>query len=141
MTAKYYLDTNIFLNVVYNEQPFVESSLQLLRQIQEGRLVGLTSSVTEIEIALDLAKTGNRDKVDQTLGLIERMANLTICPLNSWTAKMAAKLVLDSGMMIHDAYHSATAIEHKADVFVTRDKQLKKKLKTQVKVSEPDALI
>lgn len=141
MAIKCYLDTNIFLNVLYDEQLFVTSSTQLLRNIQEGKLVGVTSSVTEAEIALDLAKTGNREKIDQALGLIEGMTNLTICPLDSWTAKLAVKLILDSGITIHDAYHSATAIEHKAHIFVTRDKSLKEKLKKVVRVSEPEALI
>ena len=141
MTIKCYIDTHIFLNVIFNEQLFVTSSTQLLRKIQEGKLVGITSSVTEAEIALDLVKTGNREKIDQALGLIESMMNLTICPLDSWTAKLAVKLILDSGITIHDAYHSATAIEHKAHIFVTRDKSLREKLKKVVKVSEPESLM
>ncbi|MCL4435684.1 MAG: type II toxin-antitoxin system VapC family toxin [Thaumarchaeota archaeon] len=141
MVTKCYLDTNIFLNVIYNEHDFAQGSEHLLRSIQEGKLAGTTSSVTLTEIALDLAKMRNRDKIDQALGLIERMPNLTICPLGSWTAKLAVKLVLDSSITIHDAYHSATAIEHKADIFVTRDSYLAKKLKNAVKVSEPEVLI
>ncbi len=141
LVIRCYLDTNIFLNVIYDEHGFAQGSEHLLRRIQEGKLVGTTSSVTLTEIALDLAKMGNRDKVDQALGLIERMPNLTICPLGSWTAKLAVKLVLDSGITIHDAYHGATAIEHKAEVFVTRDKYLAKKLKKAVEVSDPEALI
>ncbi len=68
------------------------------------------------------------------------MENLTICPLGSWTARLAVKLVLDSGMTVHDAYHGATAIENKASVFVTRDKSLKDKLKKMIRVTDPDAI-
>lgn len=63
-----------------------------------------------------------------------------ICPLESWTARLAVKFVLDSHMTVHDAYHSATAIENKTSVFVTRDKFLKKRLANLIKVSEPEDL-
>jgi len=107
---------------------------------QQGRLVGITSSVTETEVALDLASTGNRDKIDDALRLIEGMENLTICPLGSYVARLAVKLVLDSGLGLHDAYHSATALENKAGIFVTRDKSLRNKLKKTIGVSEPESI-
>lgn len=140
MTIKCYLDTNIFLNVIYAEQPFFRSSEKLLEGVQEGKLSALTSAITETEISLDMDKTGNRGRIDQALRLIERMENLTISPLNSWTARMAARLVLDSGLTVHDAYHGATAIENEASVFVTRDRTLRDRLRKALKVSEPEAV-
>ena len=92
----------------------------LLENIQTGRLVAITSSVTETEVAIDLASTGNRDKTDDALRLIERMENLTICPLSSYGARLAAKLVLDSGLRLNDAYHGATAVENRADLCYKR---------------------
>lgn len=103
-------------------------------------MLGLTSSVTETEIALDMDKTGNRGRIDEALRLVERMENLTVCPLTSWTARLAVRLVLDSGMTVHDAYHGATAIENNAGTFVTRDRILRNKLKDIIKVSEPDSV-
>ncbi len=137
----YYLDTNIFLNVIYNEPRFVKTSARLLGNIQAGEAEAITASITETEIGLDLAKTGNRDKIDNALRLIEGMTNLRICPLDSWGAKFAVSLVLDHGVTVQDAYHGASAIENKASVFVTRDRLLKKKLGKLMKVSEPEALI
>lgn len=112
----------------------------MLEGVQEGKLSALTSAVTETEISLDMAKTGNRGSIDQALRLIERMENLTISPLNSWTAKVAARLVLDSGLTIHDAYHVATAIENDASVFVTRDRTLRDRMRKTLKVSEPETV-
>lgn len=137
----YYIDTNIFLNVIYNEARFVEASARLLSSVQSGEADAITASITETEIGLDLAKTGNRDKIDNALRLIEGMMNLRICPLDSWGAKFAVSLVLDHGVTVHDAYHGACAIENKASVFVTRDRLLKKKLGKLMQVSEPEALI
>lgn len=134
----YYLDTNIFLNVIYEETPFAKGSRLLLENIQSKRVEAITSSITETEVALDLASTGNRDKTDDALRLIERMENLTICPVSSYVAKLAAKLVLDSRLSIHDAYHGATAVENKADVFVTRDRSLGNRLRKTIDVSEPE---
>ncbi len=137
----YYLDTNIFLNVIYNEPQFMKASARLLGSIQTGKAEAITASITETEIGLDLAKTGNRDKIDTALRLIEGMTNLRICPLDPWGAKFAVSLVLDHGVTVHDAYHGASAIENKASIFVTRDRSLKKKLGKLMKVSEPEALM
>lgn len=141
MASICYLDTNIFLNVIYGENLFARGSKLLLESIQTGRLEAISSSITETEIALDLARTGNRDKTDDALRLIERMENLTICPLSSYDAKLAAKLVLDSGLGLHDAYHAATAIENKAGIFVTRDRTLKNKLKKTIDASDPEPIL
>jgi predicted nucleic acid-binding protein len=136
-----YLDTNIFLNVIYDEAPSARGSKLLLESIQSGRLQAITSSITETEVALDLASSGNRDKTDDALRLIERMENLTIYSLSSFVARLAAKLVLDSRLSIHDAYHCATAVENKADVFVTRDRPLGNKLRRMIDVSEPESIL
>lgn len=136
-----YLDTNIFLNVIYDERPFSRASGLLLQDIQNKRLEAITSSITETEIALDFASTGNKDKTDDALRLIERMENLNICSLSSFAARLAAKFVLDSGLGVHDAYHGATAVENKADVFVTRDKSMKNKLRKTIDVSEPESML
>jgi len=135
-----YLDTNVFLNVIYAEPAFSRGSSSLLRKIQDGHLSGVTSSVTETEIGLDLANTGNGEKIDQALRLVERMQNLEISPLGSLTARLAVKLVLERGLTVHDAYHAATAVENRTSVFVTRDQHLRNKLKDLVRVSEPEAV-
>lgn len=140
MTISCYIDTNIFLNVIYEEAHHAKGSRILLEKIQKGELAGLMSSVTEMEVALDMEKTGNRERIDDALRLIERMNNLTICPLSSWTARMAAKLVFDSHLTVHDAYHGATAMENGATLFVTRDRTLGDRLKKMIKVSAPEAI-
>ena len=96
--------------------------------------------MTETEIGLDLAKTGNREKIDQALRLIERMQNLEICPLEPLTARLGVKFVLERGLTVHDAYHAATAVENKASIFVTRDQHLRKKLKDLIRTIEPESL-
>jgi predicted nucleic acid-binding protein len=73
--------------------------------------------------------------------LIERMENLTICSPSSFVARLAAKLVLDSRLGVHDAYHGATAVENKAEVFVTRDRPFGNKLRKMIDVSEPEAIL
>ena len=138
MPTSCYIDTNIFLNVIYAEPLFKRGSTLLLRAVQDGRLLGMTSSVTLMEVALDLAKTRNGDKIDQALSLIERTANLRVLPLDSLTVRLAAGLVLDNGITIHDAYHGATAIENNASVFVTRDRVLRDRLKDSISISEPE---
>jgi len=135
-----YLDTNIFLNVIYAEPLYSKGSYSLLQRIQEGKLAGITSSVTETEIGLDMAKTGSTEKIDEALRLLERMQNLEITSLSSLAARLALRLVLERRLTVHDAYHVATALEGKASVFVTRDRHLQRKLQGLLYASEPERI-
>ncbi len=54
----YYVDTNVFLNVIYKETGLSEGSSAFLRKIQSGKLQAITSSITLLEIILDMVDNG-----------------------------------------------------------------------------------
>jgi predicted nucleic acid-binding protein len=137
-----YLDTNIFLNVIYKESGFQEASVRLLRAIQNGGVSGSTSVITFLEMALDMEATSLEAKeLQSALSAVEDIQFLRIAELSLEMARNAAKYVLKDRLTIHDAYHLATALNLGASCFVTRDESLAKKIKKYIRAVKPEELI
>lgn len=132
MTA-HYVDTNIFLNVIYKEPGFYRESLELLKKIHKGEYSALTSSITLLEVILDMTESGYGELADKAVASIEDIRNLQIVALDKTMTKQATTFVLKDNLTIHDAYHLATALCHKAETFVTRDEKLRKKIIKYIK--------
>ncbi len=136
-----YLDTNIFLNVIYKEKQFEKASSKLLRSIQDGRVSGFTSAVTALEVILDINSSGFGEEISEAaISTLEDIRTLVIVPLDLETCKDAAKHVLKDKLTIHDSYHLATALSCRASYFVTRDEALSKKIRQYVKTVAPEEL-
>ncbi|MFQ6086254.1 MAG: type II toxin-antitoxin system VapC family toxin [Candidatus Bathyarchaeia archaeon] len=134
----YYVDTNIFLNVIYKEPASREGSARFLRDIQDGKHWALTSSVTLLEAIIDMAESGFAELTETASASIEDMRNLKIAALDKTMAKLAASYVIRDNLTVHDAYHLATALCRKAEAFVTRDGDLKKIISKYIKVTTPE---
>lgn len=46
------IDTNIFMNILRKEKDYYESSFNLIKQVEEGEILGVISSLTIAEIAV-----------------------------------------------------------------------------------------
>jgi len=137
----YYLDTNIFLNVIYREEGLYEKSRDFLQRIDDREHEALTSSITLLEVALDMAKSGFAELTDKALASIEDIQNLDLISLDSVMTKQAAAFVLGDNLTIHDAYHLSTSLCRKAEAFVTRDGELQKKIRRYIKVVTPEEVL
>jgi predicted nucleic acid-binding protein len=136
--ATVYLDTNIFLNVVYKELPFQASSAALLRRIQANDLHAITSVVTLAEVMLVMDASGFGVEAEKALLVIEDIRYLSIVPLDKEVSREAARYVLKDKITIHDAYHLATALQSEVQYFVTRDKSLSNKIKKYIGAATPE---
>ncbi len=136
-----YLDTNIFLNVIYKEPKFESKSAELLRKIQAGELTAVTSAITLLEIMLDMATTAFAQQTEIALATLEDLRALTIVSLDGTMSKMAAKCVLEDKLTIHDAYHLATSLSVRTSYFVTRDARLAKKIGKYIIIVEPEEVL
>jgi predicted nucleic acid-binding protein len=133
-----YVDTNIFLNVIYKEPMFKSESADLLRKIQAEDIKATTSAVTFLEIILDMARRGFADQTEVAISSVEDLRGLTIAQLDKTMSTAAATHVLKDNITIHDAYHLATALHSKVTHFVTRDIALSKKIRTYIDVITPE---
>jgi len=129
-----YVDTNIFLNVIYKENELYEKSKEFLKEVQKGKHQAFTSSVTLLEIILDMDQSGYSELTDKAIAFIEDMRNLEITPLDKTMVKQASSHVLKNNLTIHDAYHLATALCQRAEAFVTRDEELQEKIAKYIEV-------
>jgi len=136
----YYVDANILLNVIYKEPEFYEKSRDFLAKVHEGKHQTVTSSVTLLEIILDMAESGYTELSDKAVASIEDIHNLDITPLDKTMTQLAANYVLRDNLTIHDAYHLATALSQKAEAFITRDEELKKKIIRYIKAATPEEI-
>jgi predicted nucleic acid-binding protein len=134
----YYVDTNVFLNVIYKESVLGERSSVFLKKIHAGKLEAITSSVTLLEIILDMVESGFSEAVEVAVASIEDLHNLEIVPLDHSMTKLAANHVVEDKLTIHDAYHLATATSRKAGGFITRDEQLSRKVSRYMKATVPE---
>ncbi len=133
-----YLDTNIFLNVIYKEAEFYKESFEFLQKIHKGEHSALTSSVTLLEVILDMMESGFGELADKAVASIEDIRNLEIVALDKTMTKQAANFVFKDNLTVHDAYHLATSLCQKAEAFVTRDEKLEKKISKHMKTLIPD---
>jgi predicted nucleic acid-binding protein len=134
----YYVDTNVFLNVIYKETVLSERSSAFLKKIHAGKLQAITSSVTLLEIILDMVESGFSEITEVAVASIEDLHNLEIVPLDHTMTKLAADHVMKEKLTVHDAYHLATATSRKAKVFVTRDEELSRKVASYMKSTAPE---
>lgn len=134
----YYVDTNVFLNIIYKETVLSERSSVFLRKVQTGKLQAITSSVTLLEIILDMVGSGFSEITEVAVASIEDLHNLEVVPLDHTMTKLAAEHVIKEKLTIHDAYHLATATSRKARVFVTRDEELSRKVARYMKATVPE---
>lgn len=103
--------------------------------------MAITSSVTLLEIILDMSASGFADQAEVAIAALEDLRALAILPLDGAMSKTAAKHVLDDEITIHDAYHLATALHSKASYFVTRDLALMKKIRKYISVTAPEHIL
>ena len=134
----YYVDTNVFLNIIYKERVLSERSSVFLRKVHDGKLRAITSSVTLLEIILDMVGSGFSEITEVAVASIEDLHNLEVVPLDHTMTKLAAEHVIKEKLTIHDAYHLATATSRKARVFVTRDEELSRKVARYMKATVPE---
>lgn len=134
----YYVDTNVFLNIIYKEPTLREKSSSFLKKIHSGKLRGITSSITSLQISLDMTDSGFSESTEIALASIEDLRNLEIIALDRTMTKLAADYVLKDRLTIHDAYHLATAICLKVNAFVTRDEDLTRKITKYIKALPPE---
>lgn len=120
------IDSVIFI-YVWNKQPdFFKRARQILERISSGQAIGVFSQIGLIELL-----TGPKKQGKKGLALLykERMANfpnLRILSLNDNIVDISSDLRARYNLRTPDAIHIATAMDAKADKFITNDKSLKK---------------
>lgn len=121
MATKVFLDANILLDFLLKRENY-SSSKKLMKYIVDGNVKGfVTPSIIHI-IAYWLGKAYGQSKAKNLLQTLINEIKIID------TTHQVVELALHSKINdIEDALQYYTAIDHKLDYFISRDKQLKKR--------------
>lgn len=120
MADKIFLDANILLDFTLRRE-FYEDSKKIFQLINNNRAQAfITSSVLHI-VGYWLDKSYGSEKAKEVL--LTLLIDVTVIDINHETALIALHSKIND---IEDALQYYTAIHHKLDCFISRDRQLQK---------------
>ncbi len=117
------LDTNVFIYYIEEHPVFLKKIEPLIDKIVQGKVTGITSYVTLLELLVKPLRDGRLDLVDQYKTILTDQ--LEMVPIDEAVSVKAAELRAKYGFRIPDAIQLASAIQRKGDVFISNDKVLK----------------
>lgn len=115
------LDTNIFIYYIETNGEFSKSTNQLFTTIQDQRLHVYTSVTTVTEL---LSLSASPDIIKSIEEFLARLSFVEFVPIDMNIASIAASMRRKYNIRFPDAIQLATAINQRADIFVTNDKKL-----------------
>ncbi len=127
--------TDIFLNVAREEGELFKASESLLRELESGRIKGLSSALALAEAKLAFYEKGEYAKGDNISSLMEEIVDTV--PIDKEIAKQAVELKVRKRIDFFEAVHVVTAILKKG-ILVTRDEELRKRVEDIVDVKTPE---
>lgn len=120
------LDTSVFIYHIEQESRLAVNAALIMREISDGRLSGVTSVLTLLEIAIKPLRLGRPEAADAYTAVIHNINNLQVASIDSGTSRIAAELRADYGLRTPDALHIAACLANGATAFVTNDRRLRR---------------
>ena len=135
MASKVFLDANILLDLIFKREHY-EDAKKIFEMVEDNRLKGyITSSVLHITGYWVTKAYGIAQAKKLLLNLL---ADVRVIDIQHETALVALHSKIDD---IEDALQYYTAIHHKLEIFISRDKQLQKDSIPALPVFTPDEFI
>lgn len=124
-SAKNIAFDGLLFTSVFDQDPDLGAlARSILEKIEEGTYQGITSVVSLTKILERPVREGNVSLEKQYKLLFSHFPNLKILDVSFPVAERAAALQTKYRIPVIDALHIATAIEGKADIFITGDPKL-----------------
>lgn len=115
---KVLIDTNVVLDLLLQREPFVESTFQLFRQIEEGRLEGYVAATTITNIFYIIRKAEGREVAITAIQRI--LTGLNFCQVDRQVVETSLSLNLKD---FEDSIQLACATLNQLEAIITRDHQ------------------
>ncbi len=120
------LDTAIFIFHFEENQKYLKITSAILGAIEEGKVKGVTSIITLMEILAKPKAENNQTAVEEYKFVLNTFPNLKVLNIDTRIAEKAAELKARYGITSRDAIQAATSILNGADTFITNDPNLRK---------------
>ena len=121
------IDTSIVVYLLDNHPRYVDLAAAVMEAIEQGRLQGVTSTITLAEVLTAPAKAGNVPALQDYELYLTHFPNFSILPPDAATARQAALVRAQTGLRLPDAIQIATARQAGAQAVVGNDKSWRNK--------------
>lgn len=124
---KLYFDTNLFIYAVETTEPnhpYLAVIDRLFSMAEQGEVQAITSELSLAETLVGAYKNSS-DLVVLYEELLSNRAELAVFPVNKTVLRIAAYTRTVVKIALADAIHVATAINERADFFITNDEKLR----------------
>ena len=132
---KIFVDTNIFIDILLDREPFVEQSALVYKLCENGLIEGHIAPITVNNIHYICRKAHNTMAIKAFLHKVSR--DFTIAPMDSITIEKANSLSIGD---YEDALQYAMALQVGAEYLLTRNTKDFKHM-THIKVCTPEMFI
>jgi len=119
--TKIAIDTNIFINVKEEEEPFFVYSSKILDAIEYGQLKGVISIITVLELCVGYYNVNNHKEKEEYISKLYSQDNYLIVNLERSLADQSAKIRSEIKLKLPDCIIVATALQEKASFLISND--------------------
>jgi len=121
-----YLDANVFLNAILNQEAEGEKARDLLRKLQKAEIVAATSALSFDEVFWIVKKHRGFISALKAAKTLLEIPNLTFLELNDQTLWSAYNLAEKYKLDPRDAIHIACALDHAIFTIISEDEHFDK---------------
>jgi len=115
------LDTSVWIYHFQQHPEFGAAAARVLHDIESGRVEGIVSELSLLELAVHPLRLGRQDVADDYELLLTHFPHLTLVPVTREVLLQAAALRAAYGLRTPDAIHLASAVYFGATAVVTND--------------------
>lgn len=126
------LDTALFIYHFEDHPRYRALSAQILSLVSAGHCRGVISELTLLELLIQPLRLDRQDVADEYELLLDNFPNLVLISMNRAIILQAAQLRACHGLRTPDALIAATAINERATLLVTNDRQLQRLTEIEV---------
>lgn len=118
------LDTSVFVYFLENHPQYAPLAEITIKGIENGKWLGVTSTITLMEITVRPWQLGNETAAREYEAVLVHFPNLTIVDVDRNVARAAAQLRAKYKVSPPDALQVAASISYGANAFLTNDRRL-----------------
>ena len=115
------IDTNIFINVKEEEEPFFEYSSKILEAIEDGQLKGVISNITIAELCVGYYNINKPKEKDEYISKLYSQDNFIIVNLDRVVADQSAKIRSETNLRLPDSFIVAASLHEKVSFLISND--------------------
>jgi predicted nucleic acid-binding protein len=118
------LDSCVLIYALEGHDKFGALAKHVMKRVQQGRNQAVLSTLALLEAQVGPYRQGDLQTAHHYYSWLTRLANCRWVALTYEIADLAAQLRAERRLNVPDAIHLATAVESRAEVFITNDTAL-----------------